>query len=83
MLLELIEKLEESTALLSEVAEYVKNCHHDLGKFAAQAFELNHRELVALQVKKQGALLHALATGLIAKYGVSGYDPDVIVLNLL
>ena len=33
--------------------------------------------------KKLGTLVHALAMGLIAKHGVSGYDPDVAVLDLL
>ena len=52
MLLDSIVETKECTALLSEVAEYVENCHQELGKYALQAFETNRREMVARLDKK-------------------------------
>ena len=75
MLLDSILETEHYTALLSEVAEYAENCHQELGKFATKAFEINQKELVVRQDKKLGILLHALATGLIAKHGAARVRP--------
>ena len=83
MLLDSIKNSEDATALLSEAAEYVENCHRDLSKFAARAFELNRRELVASLTRQHGGLLHAFAVALIAKHGATDYDADVAVLDYL
>ena len=83
MFFESIKNSEEATALLSKAAEYAENCHHQLGKFAARAFEINRRELVAEFTQQHGGFLYALAVALIAKYGATGYDADVAALDFL
>ena len=83
MILESIKSSEDATTLTSETAEYVENCHRDLGKFAACAFELNRRELVASLTRQHGGLLYAFAMALIAKHGATGYDADVAILNYM
>ena len=83
MFLESIKNSEEATALLSETAEYVENCHHQLGKFAARAFEIKRRELVAAFTRQHSGFLYFLAVALVAKHGATGYDADVAVLDFL
>ena len=83
MLFDSAKENEQSTALLSEVTYYAENTHQDLGKVSHRAFDINRNELVDRLVKKLGSLLHALATGLIAKRHAKGYDPNVEVVDLL
>ena len=60
-----------------------REAHQVLGNFACTAFTLNHKEIKTRLVKKLGALLYALATGLIAKHDAKGYDRDAAVLDFL
>ena len=82
-LLDSIKESDEAATLLSACADYVNEAHQVLGNFARTAFTLNHKEIKARLVKKLGTLLHALATGLIAKHDAKDYNHDVAVLDFL
>ena len=82
-LLDSIKESKEAITLLSSCADYVDEAHRVLGNFARTAFTLNNKEIKARLVTKLGALLHALATGLIAKHDAKGYDHDVAVFDFL
>ena len=69
--------------LLAECNGFVENTQQDLAVFVRRAFKINCQALTVGNVKSLCRFLSSLATGLIAKLNITGYNHHQVVINLL
>ena len=65
------------------MAAYVENAQHDIVRFTVCAFEMNRQEFATRNTQALCRLLHTLASGIMVKFDVKGYDTKVAVIDLV